>query len=113
MHQTKRELPHQSSTLSNPTAHLRKSGVDFPFGQDGPLVKNHKVNAQLAPLDYNSEKGYMNVGSSLPPPMSREELMSLEKNHKNVSIENLLSAENLTRGGKNQLAPLAPLKRKI
>jgi len=38
----------------------------------------------------------MHVGSvvvtgQLPPPMSREELMNLERNHKNVSIENLLN----------------------
>jgi hypothetical protein len=52
------------------------------------------------------------MGSYLPPPMSREELMSLEKNPKNVSIENLLNVENMARGGKN-LAPLAPLKKKM
>lgn len=111
MHQTKRELPHQTSNLTNPTAHLRKSGVDFPLNE-GPKVKNHKVNAQLAPIDYNSERGMVHMASYLPPAMSREELMSLEKNPKNVSIENLLNVENMTRGGKN-LAPLAPLKKKM
>jgi hypothetical protein len=44
--------------------------------------------------------------TNLPPPMSREELMNLERNHKNVSIENLLSNDALVKGGKNQLAPL-------
>lgn len=47
------------------------------------------------------------AGGNLPPPMSREELMNLEKNHKNVSIEALLSNEAIAaRGGKNTLAPL-------
>jgi hypothetical protein len=45
MHQTKKDFP--QSTLSNPTAHLRKSGVDFPmaYEKERPLVKNTKVNA--------------------------------------------------------------------
>lgn len=38
--------------------------------------------------------------------MSREELMKMEKNHKNVSIENLLNNDAMVKGGKNQLAPL-------
>lgn len=47
MNQTRKEFTHQSSTLSNPTAHLRKSGIDFPlsFDKDPPRVKNNKVNA--------------------------------------------------------------------
>lgn len=96
--------PKKESTANS----LRRSGMDFPYDKDLPLVKNNKVNAQLAPIEYNT----LNVGSvygtgaGLPPPLSREELMNLEKNHKNVSIENLLSNEVLTKGGKNQLAPL-------
>lgn len=45
----------QSSNGS--TAHLRKSGLDNPFDstkENAPLVKNHKVNAQLAPIESSS-----------------------------------------------------------
>ncbi|CDW81244.1 kinesin motor domain containing protein [Stylonychia lemnae] len=90
---------------------LRRSGIEFPFEKDAPLVKNNKVNAQLAPIEYNTmQVGQINTGQ-LPPPMSREELMNLERNHKNVSIENLLNQDTLVKGGKNQLAPLQPRKK--
>jgi hypothetical protein len=58
------------------------------------MVKNNKVNAQLAPIDYMSA----NVTTNLPPTMSRDELLNYEKYHKNVSIENLLNNEAIAKG---------------
>ncbi len=41
MNKTKKE----TSSAANAGNSLRRSGVDFPFDKDTPLVKNHKVNA--------------------------------------------------------------------
>lgn len=94
-HQTKKEQP-DHAPLGNVPSHLRKSGKDFPPQAEGAsMVKNQRVNAQLAPLDNNncgSGNGKAHGGhGSLPPPMTREELMNLEKNNKNTSIEALLN----------------------
>ena len=85
------------------TAHLRKSGMDNPFEstkENAPKVKNNKVYAQLAPIDSASQFGYGT--GNLPQPMSREELMNLERvgGGKNSSIETLLNQENMIKGSK-------------
>lgn len=104
-------MPMKGKSVKEPanpsTTNLRKSVAEMPYGfeKDAPLVKNNKINAQLMPIEnvYTTSSGF------LPPPMSRDELMKYEKNHKNVSIESLLGSDSLSKG-KHTLAPLTRKK---
>lgn len=75
----------------NPSSFTRPPNFDINYDNNSsPFVKNHKVNAQLAPLSHIHN-------TSMAPPMSKEDLHNLEKIHRHngAKIQSLLSTEGM------------------